>query len=371
MTFQKLSQVFSFSLLFSLLFSLMFGAATSQAQTQESTSESSASATNEKKVDTTTEPNQPKKETADVPTTSTESKYSAEKYPKKNKFEHRPDVLIDGDDADNSKIWTTHFNLSAYSETETLDKGGASWSGSSYFSFNYKIDGDERFAIRPVIYFNTPGFNKYGDNLSSDASLGDLYFVYTHYDIIETSSDSYSLSFSQRAYLPTSENSKATKMMARSGSSLLHKFQLAKYTYLTLSHGFDYYFQSQKASLDPKVQTYPDGVTKWDPRRGNQQMALSTTLEFVHSFSRRWEMSSRASLYDSWYYGSDELARTTGLALESRHSTELAASIGGKYKMRRDTDFRASVSNSSYLGTGYAFGRPSDNEVSIGTNIRF
>lgn len=290
---------------------------------------------------------------------------------KQKTLSHKPDIVIDGDDADLSKVWTTHLNLSAYVETDTYDKGGASWSGSSYLSVNYKIDGDQRLSMRPVFYFNTAGFNKYGDSLSTETSLGDFYFVYSHYDLFETKTDSYSLSFTQRLYLPTSDYSKATKMITRSGTSLLHKFQVARYSYFTISQGFDYYFQSQKASLDPKIQTYPDGVTKWDPRKGNQQMALSHNIEFVHSFSRHWEASARIGLYDSWFYGSDAVAAATGVSLDSKHSTELSGSLGGKYKMRHDTDLRASFTNSAYLGTGYSFGRPNDNEVSVGANIRF
>lgn len=259
--------------------------------------------------------------------------------------------------------WTYSLFLLSSADIPVIDHGPASVGGSGYISFNYKLNSNRRLSIRPQWLYNTAGFNKYGDNLGTEFKMGDVYLQYSLYDLWKYGE--WGLSQNLRLYLPTSDFSKKTKMIARFRSEIFFGYESRDYFYVQYVQKLDYYMQTQKAFLDPDTVTFDDGAYKIDPRQGNKELSLDHYLETEYTFNSMWRIGAQTGFEEEWRYGS------AVEGIDSSHITFLKAAVGPKFYIGRTADFYLFIQNRAPLGNGYSFGRPKDNSLVLFTNVRF
>ena len=62
-----------------------------------------------------------------------------------------------------NQTWSTSFFSFASTMTSQIDQGAASVDSYNYLSLNRRLTQDTKFSLRVPFYYNTAGFNKYGD----------------------------------------------------------------------------------------------------------------------------------------------------------------------------------------------------------------
>lgn len=262
-----------------------------------------------------------------------------------------------------ASTWSTTLFVFSGVETSVLEEGSAAVSGNGYLALTKRLSRDTRFSIRPQYIYNTAGFNRFDENLGPNISAGDLYFQYSNYRLAEFGPTT--LSWSQRLYLPTSEFSQTTRMIARTRAEFILEREFENPWILSYVFKGDYYLQSQRAYLDKKTKKREDGLYVRDPRGGNREWTLEHYLETTYKVVRDFHLKAQAGFDEEWRFGSEEEQ------IEGLHSTELKASVGFQFFLGRAFDATLNWQNKAPLRKGYSFGRPKDNSLIALTYFRF
>lgn len=201
----------------------------------------------------------------------------------------------------------------------------------NFISFNYKINRDFRISARPAFAYSTAGKNVYGDTVTNAIRTRDFSFVAKVSNLFEDSlSTSFELANQFRLYLPTSDYSKDTGMIARLRYELEGRYSLARFTTFRYYAKPSYFFQRSTVYLDNANPKFPNSVKttpKIDLEHGGElSVGLNKMFAVKPNFEiqEKWSNSSVAESKDE--YRSTMIR--TGVGLEIRASRQMNFTVG-------------------------------------------
>lgn len=259
-----------------------------------------------------------------------------------------------------SPSWTYSFFSIGGLTPGQVDRGSGSYSAYNYISFNYKLSDKTKFSIRPVFYANTAGFDKSNNYQEQSVKLGDLHLVYSVNDYLVAGR--IKMSTALKLYLPTSEFSKASKMIAQFRPETYIQYELNRFDSVSWVLKPDIYLQSQTAYLDSATPQYDDGFYKFDPRKTTRIAALEHYLEYAKSFGKEYTLKPALGFKEDWTYGS-EVEK-----LEGSHSTSFRSAIGLDIKLIKNWTITPGVENIVKVSNpkgDVKFYRPDDNNYTL------
>lgn len=260
-----------------------------------------------------------------------------------------------------SEDWKISFFQLAAVEMDRLDDDGpASLFMYNYLSFNYKIDDDQRIAIRPVFTVSTPGTDKYDEEISKwKTELGDAYIQYSRFNMFEIGP--FGTRANLRLYLPTSQNSQNNGMIAQIHPEYYLETSFGRSSGVELQLKGDYFFQSKRAY---SFTTGGGDVIQTT----NKETELETIIEFRQRLNSKFNLKPRVSWHDEWFLSSPVNNRA------SRHTQEFAVGMGLEWKPSEAFNTTLQVSNVTPVYPKFKKKKmwlPENNEVVALTNYRF
>lgn len=205
----------------------------------------------------------------------------------------------------NNKAWGVSYFNQGGNQIKTMQDGGAGMSAYNYFSLNYKYSKDETFAIRPIFYVNTAGYNKYGENKSMDFAAGDVFFNYANYNLATLPGD-WEFSGQFRFFLPTSEESQKSKMLTRLYSELAFEKEIDQNWDISYKAKPDYYVQTQKSFKNEYDKFYPDGGSSHIVEAKNNRLATwDHYVELSRYLNKYFTPYLALGFTHEWYYTSE------------------------------------------------------------------
>jgi len=175
----------------------------------------------------------------------------------------------------------------------------------SYLSFNYKVNKDLRFAVRPAFGYSVSGLDNKGRDVTDKSRVRDLSLLITFLNVAEDRlPENMSWKFQPRLYLPTSDGSQEQGMIARLRlenelrTELSRDFELR--TYLVPS----YFFQRYKAVPDVKGRARTTSMA--DSEHGielgytiNKTFAVLPCLHFIEKWSNESPVNNQEQFHSS------------------------------------------------------------------------
>lgn len=274
-------------------------------------------------------------------------------------------VMAAGDSSPRS--WTmTLFNITSQ-EHMTFNKeatGQRSFDTYTYFSFNKKINEDQKVSLRIPFTFNTAGQNKYGDHIHSEFNLQDIHISYAMYDLGYIGD--IDLAGNLKVYLPTGEYSKNSGMIAKVRFETFFDYSIGQYSYISYGVKPDIYWQSRTATFNYDTPTFTDGNYRFDPRSTNKLAEIEHYIELGLDINKYFSFKPRIGFDEAWYYSS-------GVEdLEGRHTTKGFYQVAVDIRPVRGISFLVGFSNkttlSSNKGKDVRIGLPENNQYFVMTN---
>ena len=144
--------------------------------------------------------------------------------------------------------WSTSYFGLFNSELKSQEEGGARLSSYNYFSLSYKTSGDRKFSFRVPFTFNSAGFDEFNGNKNNEQEmlLQDLILSFTDYNLILLPWD-IGVYWEGRIYLPTSQQSKDTKLITRLRNDFIFSKYLNSHWVMEYASKLNYFYQSQSA----------------------------------------------------------------------------------------------------------------------------
>ncbi|XGC79627.1 hypothetical protein ACES2L_09840 [Bdellovibrio bacteriovorus] len=265
------------------------------------------------------------------------------------------------------KNWTaTLFSIASvsnmsYGKKATDDRSLESY---NYIGLNYKMDADTKVSVRFPFVYNTAGQNKYAEQEASVLDLQDIHFAFSKYDLGYIGD--VDISGNVKVYLPTSEYSQNSKMVAKLRFEGYFEYSIGRFSSITYAVKPDLYWQRQTVYFDPETPQYDDGNYVKDPRSTTRQYALEHYVEAVIDINRTFSIKPKAGFDEDWYYSSEEEQ------LEGSHVTKVKAGLGLEIRAMKGLTFTAGVQNTtslgSYKGKDVKWMQPENTQYSLMTN---
>ncbi len=263
--------------------------------------------------------------------------------------------------SDNWKV--SFFQLAAVEADRLKGNEPASLYFYNYFSFNYKLSDDERIAVRPVFEMESPGRNKYNDEVGKWLiRLDDLYVSYSRFNLFEIGPFGTRANF--RVYAPTSEASQNSGLITQLHPEFYMETSLGRNSGIEFQFKGDYFVNSKRSFIlkTPSKKEIPltNKETEWE-----------TIVEYKYRAHRLFHLKPRVSWLDEWYLSSPENN------LSGRHTQEFSAGIGLEWRPTRSFNTTLQFSNVTKIyDTKRGFKRPDlwlpeNNEIVALTNYRF
>lgn len=263
------------------------------------------------------------------------------------------------------QLWATSFFSFASATTQQISKGSASVSSYNYLSLNRRLSEDTKFSLRVPFYYNTAGFNKYGDFDKQDVSLSDVHLVYSMYDLGYIGA--IDISGNLKLYLPTSDYSQTQRTIAKIRPEMFFEWAFGRFSSLTYVVKPDYYIQSQTAYFDKTTRTRDDGSYVTDPRHTTKIASVEHYLELDADMGRYWSVKPSIGFTEDWYN------KSAAENLPGAHLTYARTDLGFEIRPARWINFTVGIENKAPLnrnkyGDKVALFRPKDNTVFLMTN---
>ncbi len=181
----------------------------------------------------------------------------------------------------------------------------------SYLSMDYRLDWQSKISIRPEFYLAGAGKNFFGDDVKSEADMGDIYLQYTHNSmaLVPTPFGDVGLSGSARIYYPNGKYPKMQRQITRLQTRLMFQMPLRWGIWATYHFRPTYLVQRQQAYRN-----------EFFNAKANEHYRLEQRLEFTKPFSRNVALSQQFGVEHRRYYDSPAnniAARTDGFVAMS------------------------------------------------------
>lgn len=208
----------------------------------------------------------------------------------------------------------------------------------NYVSFNYRVNSDFRISARPAFGYSTSGVNTFGDEVTSKIRTRDFSLVAKFSNLLEESLPAaVDLSTSFRLFLPTSDSSKDSGMIARLRWELEGKYSFKKFSNFRYYAKPSYYFQRSTAFLDNSNPKKPNSVkttSKVDIEHGGEfsfDMNKYVAAKPGFEIQEKWSNSSAAENKDEF------------------HATTLRTAFGVEIRPNRDMNFTVGIQDTRDL----------------------
>lgn len=264
-------------------------------------------------------------------------------------------------DFDVKNKYSFSFNSFASSSYRAALKNNANIDSINYISFNYKLNPEERFSIRPTFYANSYGYNNRNELVESKSSLADLQLVYSRKSYGEFLG--MKSSGSLKLYLPTSEFSRRTEMIAKFRPETYFDYDLTTSDTLTYLLKPDFYLQSHNYFVDENTTKTKTGTYKYDPRKTTKKFVLEQSLGIYHNINRSFGVVPSFGFIDEWSNSQEDLGE--------RHNTDFKSSILMDWRVIRQLTFTMGVENKVRITDRrdpLMFFHPNDNSFILMTN---
>ncbi|OFZ31163.1 MAG: hypothetical protein A2622_00765 [Bdellovibrionales bacterium RIFCSPHIGHO2_01_FULL_40_29] len=223
------------------------------------------------------------------------------------------------------------FSLGGFADKQFREADPSMDFFDNYLSFNYRINRDFRISARPAFGYSTAGRNIYGDEVTNEIRARDFSLVAKFSNLMDdTLPAAASLATSLRLYLPSSDASRDSGMIARLRWEIEGKYRFLKYSNFRIYAKPSYYFQRSTVFLDNSNPKRPNQVrttSKIDIEHGAE---LSFNINKVFAakpgfeIQEKWSNSSEAENKDE--YHSTQIR--TGLGLEIRPNRDMSFTVG-------------------------------------------
>lgn len=263
-----------------------------------------------------------------------------------------------------SDNWKVSFFQLASVEADRLDDDNtASWFFLNFFSFNYKIDEDSRFAIRPVFRLESPGRNSFDDEVSRwNFTWDDWYINYSRFNMFEIGP--FGTRANLRLYAPTSEFSQDAGLITRIRPEFFMETSMGRNSGIEFQFRGDYFFNSKRATIIKK----PNGD---QIRITNREAEFQTVIEYKYRLNRKFWLKPRIGWFDEWNLSSPENG------LSSRHTQDFQAAMGVEIRPNEQFNTTLQYGNQTRIYSNQRNFRrrkmwaPENNEIVALTNYRF
>ncbi len=225
----------------------------------------------------------------------------------------------------------------------------------NYVSFNYKINRDFRISARPAFGYSTEGRNTSGKEVTSKIRTRDFSLVAKFSNLFEDSLPAtLDLSNSFRLYLPTSDSSIESGMIARLRYEIEGRQNFQKSNSFRYYAKPSYYFQRTTAFLDNS-----------DPKKPNQ-VRTTSKLDIEHggefSFGVNTYFSAKPGfeIQEKWSNSSEAENK------EEFHTTTIRTGFGVEVRPHSDVNFTVSIDSTRDL---ISTDKPAETGYTLMTNI--
>lgn len=218
-----------------------------------------------------------------------------------------------------SEDWRVSFFQLASVEADRLDdRDTASLFMYNFFSFNYRLSQDERFAIRPVFFLESPGRNSYNEEVSKwKLTMDDLYFSYSRFNLPEVGP--FGARINLRVYVPTSERSQNSGTITRIRPEYFLETSLGRHSGIELQFKGEYFVNSKDAYTFKTQQGREITTT-------NKEAEFESVIEYKYRVNRLFYLKPRVSWLDEWKLSSPSNR------LSSRHTQDFGAGVGVEWR---------------------------------------
>jgi hypothetical protein len=232
----------------------------------------------------------------------------------------------------------TLFSLGGYSDKQFRNAHPSMDFFDDYISFNYKINRDFRISARPAFGYATAGTNIYGDETSDRMRSRDFSLVakFTNlFDDYLPARASYSNQY--RLYLPTSDASRDTGMIARLRYEMEGKYNFTHGMNIRFYAKPSYYFQRSTVYFSNVNPKYPNSVYT------TPKIDLEHGGEFTYDLSKVFALKPNFEFQESWSNTSDAESK------DEYHKTTVRTGIGLEIAPSRGMNFTVGIDSTRDL----------------------
>ncbi len=241
-------------------------------------------------------------------------------------------------DLPDTKISITLFSLGGIKDQQFKSADPSMDFFDNYISFNYKINGSFRISARPAFGYSTAGLDYRGQEVTNAIRTRDFSLVAKITRLFEESfSPAFELSNQFRLFLPTSDFSKDTGMIAKLRYEIEGGYYFTDISYFRYYVKPSYYFQRSTVYLDNSNPRYP-GSVKTTPK-----IDIEHGGEFKFSLNRKFAFKPGFEIQEKWSNSSSAEAK------DEYHATTIRTSAGVEFRPNRDLNFTIAIDSSRDL----------------------
>lgn len=247
---------------------------------------------------------------------------------KKDTVIHRPVSEQDLELPNQKSKWGLSFFNWASQSVQYSEEGSAQLSMYNYLSFDYRINWQSKFSIRPEFYLSSAGVNDYGYRQEkSSLAMGDIYLQYSNINWALLPGD-IGLLGSLRVYIPNSEFSKAARTITQLQARMIFTKPFGRGFEVNYHLRPKYWIQSQRGYIN-----LGDGISQ------NKFAEVEQFIEAAQAFSSKFAIVQAIGMTDQWYYSVPSANRGSLLRETLDLTSSMTYNLGG-------VSFRGGITNS-------------------------
>ena len=243
----------------------------------------------------------------------------------------------------NANWGLSYFNFSSTS-VQLADEALSSWNIYQHIAFNYRFNWSRRVSLRLPMNTTTPGvYDQRGNVRDFESRLGDVHLVYNQFALAEFPHE-WDLNATYYIYLPTSDQAKERRWLARLRAWFTFEHQLNSKTLFSVWFQPEYFLNTQKAFRNETRRVRPDGSEFISVRaQNNVQLKLSSSLVLTHTLSKVFSPQIVFEYEQTWTENSAHIVNA------NTYFDQIALQLGSWINVSRNFRFLVGYENSVRL----------------------
>lgn len=247
------------------------------------------------------------------------------------------------------------FSLGGFSDKQFRQADPSMDFFDNYISFNYKISRDVRISARPAFGYSTAGKNSFGQEVTDKIRVRDFSLVTKISNIFENDLPAeIDLSNSFRLYLPTSDSSRDTGMIARLRYEIEVKNNFDKSSSFRYYAKPSYYFQKSALFFDNSNPKKPNTL------KTTSKIDLEHGAEFSFEMNKYLAAKPGVEVQEKWSNSSAEYNKP------EIHTSLIRSAMGFEIRPNRDMNFTVAIQDTRDL---IVPSKPAETGYTLMTNI--